>query len=160
MVSHVRFLAGAAFLSLTLGGCHGGGASGGLMPGGASMASSGKAAFTVFVPSSSTGASASPQSLVVTLSQVNGATVAHPTSITMELSAATHGCTALAGGALSCVATLTAPKGNDMFTLAMYSGPNGLGNQISISQAKALVNAAGTTACVPTSSPSPPAAAI
>jgi hypothetical protein len=151
MVPHVRFLAGAAFLSLSLAGCHGSSPSG-VVP--TSAQKNGSASFSVFVPAPAAGV-ATPQSLVVSLTQASGATPGSKTvPYVMNLSATSHGCAALAGGAMTCTATVSAPAGTDTFSLTTYSGVNGTGKQIATSQAKAIVIAGGKTACIPTSTPS------
>jgi hypothetical protein len=147
MVPHVRLLAGTAFLSLTLVGCHGSSSSS-VLP--ASIQRSGTASFSVFVPAPNSGAP-TPQSLSVLLLQANGASPStKAVAYNMNLTASTHGCTALAGGALSCTATVSAPVGSDTFALTTYSGLNGMGTQIAKTQAKASVSAAtATTKCTP-----------
>ncbi len=90
------------------------------------------------------------QSVVVTLVQVNGATPAVKTPpVTMNLRDSTPGC-ALANGALACTAKADAPAGIDTFTVAIYSGPNATGSQLSSSKATAIIDAAGNTTCAPT----------
>ncbi|MGH7661005.1 MAG: hypothetical protein ACRENA_08865, partial [Vulcanimicrobiaceae bacterium] len=82
----------------------------------------GTASFSIAVPGAAA-ATTLPQSLVVTLLQVNGAS---PSSkavpYTMNLTIGTKTCVSQAGGALSCTATVSAPPGNDMFALTTYSG--------------------------------------
>ena len=105
MVQHVRLFAGATFVFLALTGCHGGGSSGltGVIPGSSQMQSKSPAtaSFSVFVPAAATGAK-TPQSLVVSLLQVNGVAPASKTTpFTMNLTSTTHGCAPMPGGAVS-----------------------------------------------------------
>lgn len=88
------------------------------------------------------------QSLVINLTQVNGAAPSTKTAtFTMNLTATTATCTS-AGGALSCTATMPAPIGNDTFSITTYSGQNGTGSVVSTTQASAAIAATGTTNCV------------
>lgn len=162
MSAYGRSLAGrfCVFLGLALSACHGSSSSGVLPTSGSHAGALGTATFSVFVPPPASGVT-TPQSLEITLSQVNGAgltTRQNPTTI--NLGATTHGCTAMAGGALSCVATVAAPAGTDTFTLATYTGMNGVGSQVYRTQAKAVIKPGATTKCVPGASPSPAAAPI
>ncbi|MDP9024886.1 MAG: hypothetical protein M3N13_05920 [Candidatus Eremiobacteraeota bacterium] len=107
------------------------------------------ASFSVVVPTAAAGVK-TPASLVVSLVQVNGATPGSKSAaFTMNLTPTTHGCSPMAGGALSCTAIVPAPAGNDSFALTTFTGINGTGAQITTSQAKAMVSANGKTKCVP-----------
>lgn len=125
--------------------CHGVGSSvpsapAGLVSSGASTL--GSATFTV---SPATGV----QSIVITLTQVNGAAPPVKTAaLTMNLTSSTAGCNA-GGGTVSCTATVSAPVGNDMFSITTYSNPNGTGSVVSSTQANAVIVAGGKTNCVP-----------
>jgi hypothetical protein len=133
----------------TLSGCHGGGSAlptlgsnGAITP---QAAGTGSASFTVSVPATGT---AIPQSVVVTLATGNG----KMTPLTMNLRASTTGCTALIGGGLKCLATVSAPIGTDAFVISTYSGPNGMGTRITSAQANVAVKAFDKNACSPTRS--------
>lgn len=149
MESFARTMAASALLSLLLAGCRGAGSSGGVVPSSLQQQLGKTASFTVYVPARAPGV-ATPASLAVTLLQVNGApylTKAAP--FTMNLTPSTKGCTQVAGGALSCTATVPAPGGNDIFTLTTYTGLNGTGKQVATSQARAMVTASLGTKCTP-----------
>lgn len=131
------------------------------MPASMGRGNSGAASFSVYVPPSGSGLT-TPQSLVVTLYQVNGSTPdSKPAPFVMNLASNTHGCTAMAGGAVSCTAVVTAPSGNDTFSLSTFAGLNGSGKQLSTTQAKATIKAGATTKCLPGAAASPaPTSAI
>jgi hypothetical protein len=154
-----RVLAVASCLAINA--CHGGGGAAlppgsGAVPQSAGMASmvspatKSTSTFHIVVPAPMAGRT-SPQSLVVTVLQVNGATLAaKPAAYVMNLTASTPGCTAVTGGALSCNAVVVAPVGTDTFSLSTYAGQNGSGAQIATSQAKAAVKIGGSaTTCTP-----------
>lgn len=155
MAHHVRLLTGSAFVFLVLSGCHGGGSSSssGFVPSSdqTRTASSTTASFSVFVAAPTAGVK-TPQSLVVSLLQVNGAPPSSKAAaFTMNLTLTTHACAPLVGGAVSCTATVPAPVGNDTFVLTTYSGLNGTGTQIATSQAKSMIApTSGKTKCPPT----------
>ena len=132
---------GTVFL---LASCHGVGSS--VPSGPAGLVSSGASALgnATFSVSPATGV----QSIVITLTQVNGAASTVKTAaLTMNLTSSTAGCNS-AGGTLSCTATVSAPAGNDMFSIATYSGRNGTGSVVSTTQANAMIVADGKTTCV------------
>jgi hypothetical protein len=108
--------------------------------------------FTVTVPATASG-SAIPKSMVVTLTQGAGPSV-KMAPLTMNLSASTYGCQALSTGGLKCVAAVTAPSGNDTFSIATYAGQNGSGTRLSTAQSLSNVVASSLnkTACTPKSS--------
>jgi hypothetical protein len=149
-----------ALAAVSMTGCHGGSSSvvpntlGG--PGAASQSTttapglSGSVDFTVTVPASGSGI---PQSMVVTLVQGAGPSV-HMTPLTMNLNLSTYGCMSLTGGGLKCIAAVTAPSGNDTFSITTFGGPNGTGARLSTAQSKTNVIASSLskTACAPTSS--------
>lgn len=147
MKVHARLIAAASVLPFLITGCHGGGISPAVVDS-TNGTGSKTASFTVFVPAPSAGVT-TPQSIVVTLVQVNGAPpVSKTAAYTMNLTSSTKSCSALSGGALSCTATVPAPAGNDTFALTTFSGLNGTRSQIATSQAKASVSGSGTK-CLP-----------
>jgi len=152
----------ALFFVLLLTGCHGGSSTG--LPGvsaqsAARAAVARTASFTVVVDPPTAGVT-TPQSLVVSLLQVNGAPpVSKQAPYTMNLTAATHSCVAIAGGSLSCTATVPAPAGTVQFAITTYAGPNGTRAPIATSQVNAAVTTAGVKPC-PISATSAPAKSI
>lgn len=134
----------AAVLALAAG-CHGGGGPGGLPA--ANQTAPGYASFTVQVPSRDDATATIPLSLVVSVTAVNGTSLAHPTTSTMNLSAQTKGCSALAGGALTCTATVPAPQGKVAFAIATYAGTNGSGAELSTVQTTAAIQSGKTAKC-------------
>jgi hypothetical protein len=76
------------------------------------------------------------------------------TPLTMNLNLSTYGCQSQTGGGMSCIAAVTAPSGNDTFSITTFSGPNGAGSRLSTAQSKANVVASSLSksACAPKSS--------
>jgi len=143
----------AFFLALAplIASCHGGGS--GFSPTAGSSAGPGQAAFTINVPPKSAGNEAA-QSAVVTLVKVNGnAPSSTVSSLAMNLTAATPGCTTALNGGLTCIARLTVPSGQDVFTVATYAGANSSGTQLSNDQVTTAISPSKQTSCVKSPAP-------
>jgi hypothetical protein len=154
-------LAGSLLFALPLAGCHGGGGSSPLPGAGAMSAAKGvggvaasttgaTASFSIFVPAPSA-AGATPLSIAVTVSQVNGTTpFLKPVPFTINLTSKTTGCAPLSGGALQCTIRVPATIGNDTFTISTFTGLNGSGHLIATSQANnSVASDAGKPMCTP-----------
>jgi hypothetical protein len=160
MRRHLLFgVLAAAAVSMT--GCHGGSSSVVPSTGGLGAASqstvtapglSGTVAFTVTVPSTGSGMPI-PQSMVVTLVQGAGPGV-KMSPLTMNLTASTASCQTLSAGGLKCAVAVTAPSGNDTFSITTFAGQNGTGARLSTAQSKTNVIASSLSkyACTPKSS--------
>jgi len=157
MKLHPGALSGPMLLCLALFGCHGGASS--VLPSSNSSntsqrqvmqtAGSGTTSFTVSVPASG---APMPRSLVVALVTPKQSSAMAP--LVMNLSATTAGCSSTVSGNLTCVATATAPAGNDTFSITTYSGLEGTGSKLSSAEATvavALPSAVRKTACAPKS---------
>lgn len=162
MLARWGALAAATLLSAALGSCGGAHSSpAALLPSASAGAAAGlgTASFTVVVPPAGS-AGATPQSIAIALVGVNGAPAPAAAPFTMNLSSATPACIAVAGGAMSCTATVSAPLGNDTFALTTYAGSNESGPQLATSQAQATITGVGKTACVRVSNGTPPSVGI
>jgi len=147
MVASAWLRRGAVVFCLAVAGCHGGGSSAAPVanPGAASL---GSASFTVVVPPPGS-SGATPQSVSITLLQVNSIAPSGKTSpTTANLSSSSSGCAPLPGGALSCTVSVSAPIGNDTFTIVTYAAQNATGAPIATTQAQASIDGRRTTTCV------------
>lgn len=144
--------------AISMAGCHGGSSSAiPSMPGSASQTIanpglSGTVAFTVTVPPAGSGL-AIPSSVVISLVQGAGAGV-KMAPLTMNLKTSVSSCQSLTTGGLKCAIAVTAPSGDDTFSITTYAGQNGSGARLSTAQAKTAVIASSMskTACTPKSS--------
>lgn len=79
----------------------------------------------------------------------------HMAPLTMNLGASTNGCQTLSAGGLKCVVAVTAPSGNDRFSITTYAGQNGSGARLSAAQSpltNVVASSLSKTACAPKSS--------
>jgi hypothetical protein len=147
MKSNERAIAAAVLV--LLGGCRAGGMSGALP-----ASSLGSASFSIVVPKPDGGPRFSMQSLTVRILDIDGkAAPASASTAAMNLSKQTRGCTILADGALSCVATIAAPSGRDTFVVTTYAQPNARGAVVSTSSVTTAISSGRQTNCVKRASP-------
>ena len=155
MAVNTRFLFLLFGVAVLAEGCHGGG-SGAILPASVAAPQGGTASFSVSVPKSISGHPQTMQSMVVTLTQVNGGQAGVGVApVTLNLLSTTAGCTSAAGGLLTCTATIAVPAGKDSFTVVTYPQPNGVGSPVSNTQANAVITAAGRSLCTQNASPAP-----
>ncbi|MGB6987331.1 MAG: hypothetical protein WBD74_15270 [Candidatus Aquilonibacter sp.] len=109
--------------------------------------------FTVTIPSSSgtTSTSRHPAytspntgSVAIALESVNGTVQSSSTPSVVALSASTKGCSSGSAG-VTCSVTVSAPAGDDLFSIATYQSNNATGTVLASTTVAANVGAAGAT---------------
>ena len=133
-----------AFSLALIAGCRGGETPGVVPP----QSSSGSASFNIVVPAASKNAGPAMQSVSVSVVAIDGRPLSGaPVTSSMNLFKSVPGCSALAGGALSCTARISAPAGRDSFIVTTYAQPNLKGAAISTSRVTTTISAGRTTSC-------------
>lgn len=127
--------------------CTGGGG-GPAVPAGGLVHKSSSAVFSISVPAKTTARApqyVSPNTQSLTIG-VNGAAP----SVTQNVTPTSGGCSsstgsATGGGGITCSVTVTAPVGNDTFTVTLYSQPNAAGSKLATGSVTATIGSTPTS---------------